>query len=223
MGIAPTLAVLFISVLALSFGLILACSLDGKAPAAGKESDDDLNFCTKCAAPLVMRLLGGHWRKACASDEPGHYVHWNNPKPVSIVRIPRPGNKLLMIRRQIDPGKGKWALPGGFNEGYKPPGNFAGAAVEETFAETVEQAGAREVFEEALVRVKIARWVTDFTPKNESNTQVHLLDAEPNSDPAQAGDEVLEVRDFAEGELSPDEVAFPSHYQAYCEFFANRR
>jgi len=71
-----------------------------------------------------------------------------SPKPVASCVIVRDG-ELLLLRRAIAPGVGKWAFPAGFVE----PG------------ETAEQAIAREVMEETRLDVEVRylrSWARDL-------------------------------------------------------------
>lgn len=58
-------------------------------------------------------------------------MFWSNPIPVGVVAV-KMDDGALIIQRGIEPGKGKWALPGGFLE----------------TGETWQQGACREVLEE---------------------------------------------------------------------------
>lgn len=60
--------------------------------------------------------------------------------------VTRGDDRLLMVRRARDPGKGKWGLPGGFVDRD----------------ETVEQALAREVLEETGLEVKRSEYLMSY-------------------------------------------------------------
>ena len=90
------------------------------------------SHCSFCGAPFAA---GIGWPRTCASCGQTTY---RNPLPVSVVLVPvaRDGSAhlgLLAVRRGVSPEAGKLALPGGFIN----------------FGETWQEAGAREVFEEA--------------------------------------------------------------------------
>ncbi|HZD11658.1 MAG TPA: NUDIX domain-containing protein [Candidatus Binatia bacterium] len=69
---------------------------------------------------------------------------YRNPLPVSIVLLPVEDG-LLAVRRDIDPGRGKLALPGGFIE----------------LPESWQEAGARELREETGLAID-ARGLSSF-------------------------------------------------------------
>lgn len=73
------------------------------------------------------------WPRVCAHCG---QTTFQNPIPVTIVLQPVDGG-VLAVRRAIDPQRGSLALPGGFID----------------LGETWQQAGAREVWEEAQVRI----------------------------------------------------------------------
>jgi 8-oxo-dGTP diphosphatase len=61
---------------------------------------------------------------------------WQNPKPV-VVALTAVNNGLLLVKRNIQPGYGEWALPGGFMD----------------MNESWQEACARELLEETGVEV----------------------------------------------------------------------
>src|SRR3712207_2379894 len=98
-----------------------------------------ISFCPQCGTAIVERPVGGKPRPACWQCG---YVHFADPKVAATVLIEREG-KLLLIRRNIDPGLGLWCLPGGFVD----------------FGENPVEAAARECMEEVGLRVENLRLV----------------------------------------------------------------
>jgi ADP-ribose pyrophosphatase YjhB (NUDIX family) len=140
---------------------------------------------------------------------------WANPIPVSVVLVPvirgeRTG--LLVVRRAIEPRKGKLALVGGFLEEH------------ETWAE----GGAREIREETGVVVDSSTlepfWFTSTAPKP---NRVLLFSVAAPLDASALGpyvpnDETSE-RGLVFGSDGLDEVfAFPLHVEAARRFFSER-
>lgn len=87
-------------------------------------------YCSYCGNAFEE---GQGWPRRCGRCGQTTY---QNPLPVAVVLVPVDGG-LLCVRRGIEPGKGKLALPGGFIE----------------VGESWQAAGAREVWEETGVRV----------------------------------------------------------------------
>jgi ADP-ribose pyrophosphatase YjhB (NUDIX family) len=88
------------------------------------------SYCSWCGRAFVPeqawpRLCGG-----CAN------FTYRNPLPVAVVLVPV-DDGVLVIRRGIEPGRGKLALPGGYVD----------------LDESWQEAGAREVFEETGLRI----------------------------------------------------------------------
>ena len=84
------------------------------------------DHCSYCGAPFVADQA---WPRACAGCANVSYL---NPSPVSVLLLPV-DEGLLCVRRDIEPGRGQLALPGGFME------------VDETW----QEAAVRELEEEA--------------------------------------------------------------------------
>ncbi|MDR1322700.1 MAG: NUDIX hydrolase [Gracilibacteraceae bacterium] len=85
-------------------------------------------FCPHCAAPLLPAMIGGRERRRCPRCG---FVFWGK-STVGAGGVLTRGDRVLLVRRAIEPGKGRWAIPGGF--------------VEEN--ERAEEAAAREMLEE---------------------------------------------------------------------------
>jgi 8-oxo-dGTP diphosphatase len=70
-------------------------------------------FCPQCQTKLLTRKIDGLTRRACPRCG---WVHYANPLPSAVAFICRGGQEILLIKRGVEPGKGKWALPSGFVE-----------------------------------------------------------------------------------------------------------
>lgn len=88
------------------------------------------SHCSHCGHPFVVDQP---WPRTC--DNCGR-MSFLNPLPVVVMLVPV-DDGLLLIRRGIEPGRGKWAFPGGFVD----------------LGETWQEAGAREVFEETHLEI----------------------------------------------------------------------
>lgn len=107
-------------------------------------------FCSSCGTAFANKQTYPRICGACG------FQVWANPIPVSVVLVPviKDGQTgLLVVRRGIEPGKGRLALTGGFLEEH----------------ETWQQGGAREIFEEAGVKVETSTlepfWYTSTEPR----------------------------------------------------------
>ncbi|MDD5634045.1 MAG: NUDIX hydrolase [Candidatus Omnitrophica bacterium] len=100
----------------------------------------DFKYCPHCKARLEWDIVEGAKRLICKKCK---WIYYRNPLPVVACLVLRDKTELLLIRRGIEPAKGRWALPGGFIE----------------FTEDVETAGKRELFEETGVRGSTGRLI----------------------------------------------------------------
>ena len=85
-------------------------------------------YCPSCSTPLEMRDAQGSSRPVCPSC--GRVIYYD-PKLAATVVVEQ-DERILMVRRLVQPGVGLWSLPGGYVDRGEP----------------VEQAAAREVLEE---------------------------------------------------------------------------
>jgi ADP-ribose pyrophosphatase YjhB (NUDIX family) len=97
----------------------------------------EMNYCPRCAHPLEDRLAFGRTRRVCAACD---FVFFREHKVAAAAIVAREG-RVLLVRRTISPGKGKWMIPGGFVE----------------FDEDPRQAVVREVLEETGYKVEVTQ------------------------------------------------------------------
>jgi ADP-ribose pyrophosphatase YjhB (NUDIX family) len=146
-------------------------------------------FCPRCAAPIER----GEENVTC--PECG-FVAWANSAPAVQGLVERDG-RLLLVRRAIEPGKGKWDIPGGFlQEGEHP-----------------HDALRRELREETGLAVEprefLGAWIDPYEDRFVLGLTYEAIAApgEP-----QAADDVASIEWFAPDELpGADEFAFGSH------------
>ena len=88
-----------------------------------------MRYCPHCTHPLEKKLAFERLRKVCPACG---FVHFRAPK-VGVSVLVEDGERILLVRRAVDPGRGKWSLPSGFIEWDEPP---EAAAVRECAEET---------------------------------------------------------------------------------------
>ena len=71
-----------------------------------------LEYCSYCGNKNTRGWIEGNLRYYCKKCKT---VHYQNPKPAATLVCPS-NNKILLVKRAIEPAKGEWCLPGGFIE-----------------------------------------------------------------------------------------------------------
>ena len=157
------------------------------------------HFCVKCGAPLAIKVIEGRELEACPNDD---FVLWRDPKVAAAIVASAPGG-IVLGRRAIEPGYGRWCLPGGFVNDDEGP---AGAVV-------------RECHEEIGARVEVDGVLDVYHGGKRTGPSIvviayhgRLADGETLT----AGEEMLEVGVFPLSALP--EIAFPSHRLALARF-----
>ncbi len=162
-----------------------------------------MNYCPNCGSPVASRVPEGDHLPRFVCTGCGA-IHYQNPKLVAGC-VPESGERILLCRRAIEPRRGFWTLPAGFMEND----------------ETLQQAAARECWEEALARVEIGSPCAIVHVLHAR--QVHVMfRATLNGTAYGVGVESLEVRLCAEHEVPWPEIAFPSVAFTLRRFYEDR-
>jgi 8-oxo-dGTP diphosphatase len=76
-------------------------------------------FCPRCSAPLERRRLKPTEPERPVCTRCG-FVFYLDPKVAVGTIIQTQGNRLVLVRRAIEPGYGKWVFPGGWVDRGEP-------------------------------------------------------------------------------------------------------
>ena len=150
----------------------------------------NLNFCSRCGQPLALGLLDTETRDRLICGNCGFIAYVNPRVVVSTVPITDDG-ELVLIRRAIEPGYGRWAQPGGFLE------------IDETAAAGAE----RETLEETNLEVEVTDIVGVYS-RPQAAVVVICWEARIVGGTAQATAESLEVKPFAPDSIPWSGIAF---------------
>lgn len=150
-----------------------------------------MNFCNQCGAKVELRIPAGDHLARHVCDACGT-IHYQNPRLV-VGCVPEYQGKILLCRRAIEPRRGFWTVPAGFMEN----------------GETLQQAAARESYEEALARVQVGSLLCVVHVLHAH--QVHVFFRATLTEPTfGVGVESLETVLIEPQEIPWTEIAFPS-------------
>tara|TARA_B100000131_G_scaffold292667_1_gene307351 strand:- start:164 stop:577 length:414 start_codon:yes stop_codon:yes gene_type:complete len=102
-------------------------------------------------------------------------------------------DKVLLCKRDINPGKGKWTLPSGFME----------------MGESIEQGAKREAKEEANLELNLNMLYGTYSIPRIGQVLFIYVANIVNED-FRAADETIEVKLFGVSEIPWENIAFPS-------------
>lgn len=155
-------------------------------------------YCSFCGEKLTSKKESDVSRDYCANCSTYFY---DNPIPVA-ANILMNGNKILLVRRKIDPFKGYWCLPMGFAE----------------TGETIEASALRELKEETGIDGKILSLVKVESGLSKTHGDLLYLTYETawKSGRLEAGDDAEEVGFFPFDNMP--EMAFRSNIHAIEKF-----
>ena len=143
-----------------------------------------------CKGPRVKKIPPGdtHERLVCPECD---YVEYKNPVIVNVV-VAVYGDEFLLCRRDIEPRKGYWTLPGGYME----------------IGESPQDGAAREAKEEAGADVKVGALIALYQPPKK-NEVIMIFRGELPSRDAAPGIESAETKLFKWEDIPWKELAFP--------------
>jgi ADP-ribose pyrophosphatase YjhB (NUDIX family) len=163
-----------------------------------------IQHCKKCGA-RVTYLMPPHANLERAVCSACHWVHYENPLNV-VGTVPVWQNQVLLCRRNIEPRRGFWTLPGGFME----------------LGETVAQGAERETIEEAGAQIELQGLYAVLNVVHVG--QVHFFfRARLISTVFHPGIESSEVALFSEENLPFGELAFKTVETTLRHYFNDQR
>ena len=77
-------------------------------------------FCPRCGGALERRLLKADRARAARLRGAARFVFYLDPKIAVGTIIRTAGDRLVLVRRAIEPGYGKWVFPGGYVDRGEP-------------------------------------------------------------------------------------------------------
>ena len=129
------------------------------------------------------------------------FIFYQDPKVAVATIIRDERDQIVLVRRAIDPGYGKWVCPGGFVDR----------------GEEVLTAAIREAREEAGIDIRIDRLLNVYSYPGVAPVIIVYV-ATMTGGTLACDDECLEVRLFAPDQIPWDELAFSSTLAALREF-----
>ena len=162
--------------------------------------NEAIRFCARCGGTLEPRLLKATEpeRLVCASCG---FVHYVDPKVAVGTIITDERGRIVLVKRAIEPGYGKWVFPGGFIDR----------------GETVEAAALREAREECGLDIRLDRLINVYSYPGVAVIIVAFAATMVGGCLA-CDDESLEAQMFEPERIPWEELAFKSTRQALQEF-----
>jgi ADP-ribose pyrophosphatase YjhB (NUDIX family) len=104
-------------------------------------------FCERCGTALVSQIVEDRLRPCCPAC---NFVAYLDPKVAAGVIVTL-NDQVVLLKRNIEPGLGKWVFPGGYVDAGEPP----------------EKAAVREAWEEVGLKVALDKLLGVFSVEGE--------------------------------------------------------
>lgn len=163
-------------------------------------------FCPVCGSPLEPRVLkiSEPKRLVCTNAACG-FVFYLDPKIAVGTIIKVASGKIVLVKRAIEPGYGKWVFPGGYVD----------------LGEEVTLAAVREAREEAGLDVRLDHLINVYSYPGGAPVII-VYAATMISGQMAMDDEGLEIREFSVDEIPWDDLAFRSTNEALRDYIAEK-
>jgi 8-oxo-dGTP diphosphatase len=159
-------------------------------------------FCPCCGGTLERRVVKASDPARLVCGTCG-FIFYLDPK-IAVGTIVRTGSdRLVLVRRAIDPGYGKWVFPGGYVDR----------------GETLTAAAVREAREECGLEVRLDGLVNVYSYAGRAPVIV-VYAATATGGTLAADDECLETAEFEVGSLPWNELAFRSTGEGLRDYLA---
>ena len=160
----------------------------------------EYHFCPRCGGDLELRTVkqGEPARLVCVRCA---FIFYLDPKVAVGTIIVDEREHIVLVKRAIEPGYGKWVFPGGYVDR----------------GEDVKVAAIREAREEAGLDVELGRLINVYSYPGRAPVII-VYAARMIGGCLGCDDEGLEARFFAPEDIPWDELAFRSTHEALQEY-----
>jgi 8-oxo-dGTP diphosphatase len=160
----------------------------------------EYHFCPRCGGDLELRTVkqGEPARLVCVRCA---FIFYLDPKVAVGTIIVDEREHIVLVKRAIEPGYGKWVFPGGYVDR----------------GEDVKVAAIREAREEAGLDVELDRLINVYSYPGRAPVII-VYAARMIGGCLGCDDEGLEARFFAPEDIPWDELAFRSTHEALREY-----
>jgi 8-oxo-dGTP diphosphatase len=163
------------------------------------------SFCPLCGADLELRTLKTTEPSRLVCVRCG-FVFYLDPKVAVGTIITDERDQIVLVKRAIEPGYGKWVFPGGYVDR----------------GEDVKGAAVREAREEVGLDVRLGRLINVYSYPGRAPVII-VYAATIIGGCLGCDDEGLEARFFTPDEIPWTELAFRSTHEALQEFLEHRK
>ena len=162
--------------------------------------DDVLRFCPKCGSTLESRLLKAGEPERLVCTECGFIFYLDAKVAVGAI-IRTEDDRIVLVRRAIEPGYGRWVFPSGFVDR----------------GEEIRAAAKREAREESGLDVRIESLLNVYSYAGRAPIVIVYTAASLGGELA-TDEEGLEVALFRLDTIPWDELAFRSTFEALQDY-----
>lgn len=162
--------------------------------------------CFVCGHSLGKKHVHAEGRRRLVCEDCGE-ITYINPKVVAGLIPVMPDGRVALLKRDIEPAKGKWSNPAGYME----------------MGETVADAAARETWEEIRVRVKVGEMLGVYSYADAGVVTIVFLGQVKRGQKPRPGEESQDVQLFSVESLPWKDMAFRSTTQALKDWIETRK
>lgn len=161
-------------------------------------------FCPVCGGTLEPRLLkvGDPERLVCAGCR---FVMYRDPK-VAVGTIIRMDDRIVLVRRSIEPGRGRWVFPGGYVDRGEP----------------IETAAVREAREECGLDVRLDQLINVYSYPNLAPVVIVFAATAVGGSLAVEPEECLEAALFEAAQIPWNDLAFLTTSEALRDYLSGQ-
>jgi ADP-ribose pyrophosphatase YjhB (NUDIX family) len=171
-----------------------------------RERMAQIRFCTQCGGKHKIEYVKEEAcrRRRCVKCRA---ITYTNPKVVAGCIPIMPDGRVVLLKRDIEPARGKWSYPAGYME----------------MEETVEAAAARETMEEIGVRVRIEEEVGVYSYSDAGVVTIVFVGRVLKGEKPICGEETAEVLILKPHKIHWPALAFRSTAHALKDWLKRRK